>query len=125
MQTDVITVVQRHIMVKEVILVMGKNQHVTHREDGTWQVIGDGNSKATAITRTQANAIKIARNIAINQESEVVIHRPNGKIRDKNSYGNDPYPPSWDFVPLSCGGLSRKPRRKWEGPGSKRVSRKR
>ena len=93
MQTDVITVVQRHIMVKEVILVMGKNQHVTHREDGTWQVIGDGNSKATAITRTQANAIKIARNIAINQESEVVIHRPNGKIRDKNSYGNDPYPP--------------------------------
>lgn len=37
--------------------------------------------------------MNIARNIAINQESEVVIHRPNGQIRDKNSYGNDPFPP--------------------------------
>lgn len=80
-------------MVREAIIAMKKNQHVTRREDGKWQVIGDGNSKATAIARTQADAIKIARNIAINQESEVVIHRPNGRIRDKNSYGNDPYPP--------------------------------
>jgi hypothetical protein len=22
-----------------------------------------------------------------------VIHRPNGQIRDANSYGNDPFPP--------------------------------
>ncbi|MBO9102423.1 DUF2188 domain-containing protein, partial [Rhizobium sp. L74/93] len=31
--------------------------------------------------------------IAINQQSEVVIHRPNGQIRDKDSYGRDPFPP--------------------------------
>ena len=42
---------------------------------------------------TQTEAIKIAREIAINQQSEVVIHRPNGQIRDKDSYGNDDYPP--------------------------------
>lgn len=72
---------------------MGKNQHVTYRKDGKWQVIGDGNSKATAVTRTQADAIKVARDIAVNQKSEVVIHRINGQIRDKNSYGNDPFPP--------------------------------
>ena len=72
---------------------MGKNQHVTPHPDGGWQVKGAGNSKSTKRTDTQAQAIEKARDIAINQESEVVIHRTNGKIRDKNSYGKDPFPP--------------------------------
>lgn len=72
---------------------MGKNQHVTPHPDGGWQVKGANNERATARTSTQADAISIARDIAINQRSEVVIHRPNGQIRDKNSYGDDPFPP--------------------------------
>ncbi len=72
---------------------MRKNQHVTHRPDGNWQVKGAGNSKATAVASTQKEAIAIATSIARNQKSEVVIHGLNGKIREKNSYGNDPYPP--------------------------------
>ena len=55
---------------------MGKNQHVTpHRTD------------------TQAEAIQRAREIARNQESELFIHGRNGKIRERDSYGNDPFPP--------------------------------
>lgn len=72
---------------------MGKNQHVTPHPSGGWQVIGAGNSKATSKVTTQKEAIDRAKSIAINQSSEVVIHRPNGKIRDKNSYGNDQFPP--------------------------------
>lgn len=72
---------------------MKKNQHVTPHPNGGWQVKGAGNTRATARTKTQAEAISIARDIAINKSSEVVIHRPNGQIRDKNSYGNDPCPP--------------------------------
>ncbi|HRP30824.1 MAG TPA: DUF2188 domain-containing protein [Agriterribacter sp.] len=72
---------------------MGKQQHVTPHHDGGWQVKGAGNEKATVITDTQKEAIEIAREIAINQKSEVVIHRPDGRIRDKDSYGNDPNPP--------------------------------
>lgn len=72
---------------------MGKNQHVTPHPDGGWQVKGAGNERATARTSTQKDAINRARDIAINQQSEVVIHRPNGQIRDKDSYGNDPFPP--------------------------------
>jgi hypothetical protein len=71
---------------------MGKDQHVTPHKGG-WQVIGAGNDKATKITDTQQQAISIAREIAKNQHSEVVIHGTNGKIRDKDSYGNDPNPP--------------------------------
>lgn len=72
---------------------MAKNQHVTPHPEGGWQVKGSGNSKATVRTNTQSEAISSARNIAKNQQSELVIHRPNGQIREKNSYGNDPYPP--------------------------------
>lgn len=70
----------------------GKNQHVvTH--NGQWAVRGANNTKVTSIHPTQAAAIAAAKPIAINQKSEVVIHRPNGQIRDKDSYGNDPNPP--------------------------------
>ena len=72
---------------------MGKNQHVTHRPDGNWQVKGAGNTKATIITTTQKEAIKMATEIAKNQKSELLIHGLNGRIREKNSYGNDNFPP--------------------------------
>ena len=70
----------------------GKNQHIVKHQGG-WAVKGAGNDRATKVTRTQSQAIKIGRNIAINQSSELVIHRVDGKIRNKNSYGNDPCPP--------------------------------
>lgn len=72
---------------------MGKNQHVTPHPDGGWQVKGAGNSKATIRTNTQAEAIAVTREIARNQESELIIHGMNGRIRERDSYGNDPYPP--------------------------------
>ena len=72
---------------------MGKNQHVTLHPNGGWQVKGAGNSRATIRTETQAEAIAVAREIARNQESELFIHGTNGRIRERDSYGSDPYPP--------------------------------
>ena len=69
-----------------------KNQHVVP-SGNDWAIKGAGNEKATKIVPTQSQAIRIAREIAINQSSEVVIHRQNGKIRDKDSYGKDSNPP--------------------------------
>lgn len=71
---------------------MGKNQHVVPH-NGDWAVRGEGNRRVTRITGTQREAIEIAREIARNQESELFIHRQDGRIRDRDSYGNDPYPP--------------------------------
>lgn len=72
---------------------MGKNQHVTRHPNGGWQVKGAGNSRATIRTETQAQAIEKGRTIAKNQGSELCVHGRDGKIREKNSYGNDPFPP--------------------------------
>ena len=71
---------------------MGKNQHVVPH-NGQWAVRGVGNSRVTKVCSTQREAQEIARSIARNQHSEVVIHRPNGQIRDRDSNGHDPYPP--------------------------------
>lgn len=70
----------------------GKNQWVVNNEDG-WAVRGENNSRVTAVFRTQEEARLKAVGIAKNQQSEVIIQNREGKIRQKNSYGNDPFPP--------------------------------
>lgn len=69
-----------------------KNQHVVPHENG-WAVRGEGNDRLTSIHDTQADAIERAREIARNNHSEILIHGRNGQIRDRDSYGNDPFPP--------------------------------
>jgi uncharacterized protein YdaT len=71
---------------------MTNNQHVVPHQ-GDWAVRGEGNNRVTSIFETQSKAIDAARDIAINQRSEVVIHGRDGQIRDKDSYGRDPDPP--------------------------------
>ncbi len=70
----------------------GRNQHVVPHANG-WAVKGAGSGRATKVVETQREAISIARGIAQNQGSEMLIHRENGRIRERNSYGNDPFPP--------------------------------
>jgi len=71
---------------------MSKNQHVVPRAE-RWAVRGEGNRRATSVHSTQAKAAEAARDIAKNQQSEMLIHGRNGRIRKRNSYGHDPYPP--------------------------------
>ncbi len=71
---------------------MGKNQHVVKHPEG-WAVRGEGNKRVSAVTKTQKDAIEKAKQIAVTQQSELLVHGRNGKIRERNSYGNDPYPP--------------------------------
>lgn len=71
---------------------MGKNQWVSPR-DGKWAVHGEGNTKDTKRFDTQKEAADYAKEIAKRQRSEVIIQGENGRIRSKDSYGNDPNPP--------------------------------
>ncbi|MGD9583057.1 MAG: DUF2188 domain-containing protein [Lysobacterales bacterium] len=70
----------------------GKNQHVVPHQDG-WAVKRAGNQRVTSTHDTEQQAIDAAMDIARNQQPELVIHRPDGRIRDKDSHGNDPLPP--------------------------------
>jgi len=68
------------------------NQHVIPLGTG-WAVKKEGSKKFTIITDKKADALKVGRQIARNQNSELFIHGSDGKIQDKDSYGKDPHPP--------------------------------
>ncbi len=71
---------------------MRKNQWVVPRDTG-WAVRGEGNRRDTSHHNTQTEAVDAAREIARNQQSELFIQNRHGQIRERNTYGNDPYPP--------------------------------
>jgi hypothetical protein len=78
--------------IDEAYIMAGKNQHVVPHANG-WVVRGAGNSRVTSVHETQREAAKEARAIAQGQSSELLIHGRNGRIRERDSYGNDPFPP--------------------------------
>lgn len=70
----------------------GKNIHVVPNGD-IWQAKQENAQRSSGNFRTQGEAFERARQIAMNNGQEVIIHGVNGRFRAKHSYGNDPYPP--------------------------------
>lgn len=66
--------------------------HVVPHNDG-WATKKEGATRVGRTADTQQQAFEQARNQAKREKVEVVIHRPDGSIRNSNSYGNDPAPP--------------------------------
>ena len=72
------------------------NRHVVPSPGGGWDVKAPGAKRASSHHPTQASAERRAKQIVGNEGGgEVVIHRPNGQIRDSDTVapGNDPNPP--------------------------------
>jgi ketosteroid isomerase-like protein len=69
-----------------------KPVHVTPRHDG-WAVTREGNDRASSVHRTQKEAEKKGRQTARKDKTEFYLHIRQGQIRERDSYGNDPYPP--------------------------------
>lgn len=71
---------------------MPKQIHVV--PDGKrWAVKSSGTPNPLSTHRTQGDAIQAAKPLAQMLRTELVIHKPDGTIRDKDSFGNDPFPP--------------------------------
>jgi hypothetical protein len=56
--------------------------------NGSWAVEA-GDEKRESFD-TQAEAIEAARELAEQEQGELVVHGEDGEIRDKTSHGNDP-----------------------------------
>ena len=69
-----------------------RNVHVTPRDNG-WAVKREGNQRASEILPTQAAAVAVARPLAKAAHGELLVHGLNGRIRARDSFGNDPCPP--------------------------------
>jgi len=73
-----------------------KKVHVTPRDRGKWAVKVSGNSRANSTHRKKSAAKRKARKKAKKiarsgrGKAELVIHKSNGAIQKKHSYGKDP-----------------------------------
>lgn len=74
----------------------GQRRHITQRPDGQWADKVEGGDRASGLHNTQAEAQRAATDALKNRPGggEVIIHRPNGEIRDSNTINSpDPFPP--------------------------------
>ena len=71
-----------------------KNVHVTHhQDDDKWHVRSEGASRAAGVYDTKYEAKEAGRTVAENKSGELFVHDMNGQIKERDSYGNDPFPP--------------------------------
>lgn len=70
-----------------------KDIHVVPHSDGGWATRREGTDRVSDRHPTQREAINVGRERAKKDQVELVIHGTDGRIRDKDSYGNDPCPP--------------------------------
>ncbi|MBS1887825.1 MAG: DUF2188 domain-containing protein [Actinobacteria bacterium] len=70
---------------------MNKNVHVVP-SGGGWDVKVEGRKSARHFA-TQFEAMQEGRTMARNYRSEHIVHGRDGRIRQRDSYGRDPFPP--------------------------------
>jgi hypothetical protein len=70
---------------------MSKNVHVVP-SDGGWDVKVEGRGGSRHFS-TQREAIEAGRKLAHGNRSEHIVHGRDGRIRQRDSYGRDPFPP--------------------------------
>ena len=63
---------------------------VEPRPNGRWAVQTDGKQRAYRVRDSKSEAIKIARSVAGNKGTELVIKNERGRIHAKDSRGSDP-----------------------------------
>ena len=70
-----------------------KSNHVVPSSEYGWAVKKSGSTRASKTFHTKAEAVEYGRSISRREKTELYIHKKDGTIQDRNSYGNDPYPP--------------------------------
>jgi hypothetical protein len=66
--------------------------HTVHR-DGRWLNDEEGAGAVGQSYADKHSAVLAGRDIARQRRTEHVIHNLDGTIAERNSYGNDPFPP--------------------------------
>ena len=69
-----------------------RNYWTTLRDDG-WAVQREGGHRASSVHASQDEAWGESRRLARGAGGEAFLQGRNGRIRARNTYGNDPFPP--------------------------------
>ena len=69
-----------------------KSNHVVPSSSGC-SVKKSGAERASRTFATKDKAVQYGRELSRNEKTELFVHKSNGMIQNRNSYGNDPNPP--------------------------------
>ncbi|PAD20834.1 hypothetical protein CHH64_11665 [Terribacillus saccharophilus] len=69
------------------------NYHSTPDGNGSWQVTKEGAKRASLSFDTQKEAMVYGKELAKQTKGEHFFHGRDGRIPERDSYGNDPFPP--------------------------------
>jgi hypothetical protein len=69
---------------------MAKGDVETYHQDGSWKNRTEGGQQLTGEYDKKEDAVAAGRKEAQSRKTEHVIKNLDGKIGEKNSYGNDP-----------------------------------
>ena len=71
-----------------------KSNHVIpSKEKGGWAVKKSGSTKSSRSFDKKSEAVEYGRKLSRREKTELYIHKRDGTIQDRNSYGKDPFPP--------------------------------
>lgn len=71
---------------------MKNNIHVIFKDE-EWKIKEENNEVFIENFNTKEDAINYAKGLAKKNKVELIIHNKNNIISEKDSYGNDSYPP--------------------------------
>ena len=72
---------------------MPRKEHHVVPNESAWGIKKNNGDRSIKNFDRKQDAIDHAREISINQKSELIIHNKNGQISQSDSHGNDPCPP--------------------------------
>ena len=72
---------------------MTDSHFVQPNGDGEWEVKRSGGKKASKKFKLKKDAVDYGRTVSQNQKTELIIKKKDGTIQERDSHGNDPFPP--------------------------------
>lgn len=70
-----------------------RNYWTQQRPDGKWESKREGAKRASKVTDTQAESWAHSKQKAKEGKGEAYLKGRDNNIRERNTYGKDPYPP--------------------------------
>lgn len=72
--------------------MLKRSQHVVPNPKGGWSVRQYGAARATRVFDHKDDAVSFARSLARKASSDLYIHRRDGTIQERDSFGHDLHP---------------------------------
>jgi len=69
------------------------NHVIPSKKNGGWAVKQSGSTRVRKKFATKVSAVAYGREVSKKEKTELFIHKKDGTIQNRNSYGNDPFPP--------------------------------